>query len=142
MQLVLFLIKDLAGWQQQDQNNLTESDVQGRSRANQGAQVINTTEWELFEELDAAIRPCSLALNGVSDLNFGFYWSPGDWQSITGNTMYFRMQKNILSFTRKNCTIFDVLISEDMINFSLCSKCFPSPFPHLISATWIYFPSS
>lgn len=142
VQLVLFLIKNLAGLQQQDQDNLTDSDGQRRSWANQKAQVINTTEWELFEEVDAATRPCSLALNEVPDLNSGFNWSPGDWQNIAGNKIYFRIQKNILSFMRKNCTIFDVLISEDKINFSLCSKCFPSPIPQLISASWIYFPSS
>lgn len=139
VQLVLFLIQNLAGLQQQHQGNITESDEQRRSWAN------HRPRWSTLlngNYLENQMLPQDPALNGVPDLNSGFSWSPANWQSIAGNTTYFRIQKNILTLTKKNGTIFTVLISEDVINFSLCPKCFPSPIPKLIAANWIYFPSS
>lgn len=66
-----------------------------------GAQVVNTAEWELFGELDAAIRPSSPPLNGVPDLKSGFTETQVAQRTLQESQHILRYRKTFLPLLKK-----------------------------------------
>lgn len=116
VQLVLFLIKNLAGLQQQDQDNLTDSDTQRRSWANHGPRWLTLLNGNYLENWMLPQDPA--VLNWMA-------WQTWILDSTEAQVTDRALQETqrILGYRKiflpllKNCTIFDVLISEDVINF-------------------------